>query len=270
VCGPSRPCTRSAHSPFTAVYTAVYDGRCTAVRHVHTSTPQLKGRVRAMYTSVYTASTQSCTWQIGLHGRVHGPRRHVAAVDRVHVPYTAMYMFVYTVRHSPYAAVCRASTQPYTRAMYTARTRLCKCSCTRAVYTAAYTARRVHGRYSYRAMYTFPGGTLRPCAARHGRVHGPRRHVAAVGRVHVRNPPCTQSCTRPIHSRVHVPLHGPCTRPRSRTVCRNGPHTAVACRLGTCTRPGRPTCRIHGPDDPCTRPSNGRVHGPLHDRVRAM
>jgi len=156
------------------VYTAVYDGRYTAVRHVHTSTPQLKGRVRAMYTSVYTASTQPCTWQAGLHGRVQGPRWH----------------------------------------------------------------------------------------------------VTAVGHVHGRHAPCTPSCTRPIHSRVHVRLHGPCTRPRTRTVCRKGPHTAAACRLGTCTRPGRPTCRIHGPDCPCTRPCNGRVHGPLHGplhgRVRAM
>jgi len=173
--GTVRPCAARngrVHGPFTAVYTAVYDGRYTAVRHVHTSTPQLKGRVhvRAMYTSVYTASTQSCTWQVGLHGRVHGPRQH----------------------------------------------------------------------------------------------------VTAVGRVHGRNAPCTRSCTCPIHSRVHVRLHGPYTRPRTRTVCRKGPHTAVACRLGTCTRPGRPTCRIHGPDGPCTRPCNCRVHRPLHGRVRAM
>ena len=138
VCGPSRPCTRPVHSSFTAVYTAVYDSRYTAVRHVHTSTPQLKGRVRAMYTSVYTASTQSCKWQVGLH------------------------------------------------------------------------------------------------------------------------------------SRVHVRLHGPCTRSRTRTVCHNGPHTAVSCRLATCTRPGWPTCRIHGLDGPCTRPCNGRVYGPLHGRVRAV
>jgi len=117
VCGPLRPCTRPVHSPFTAVYTAVYDGCYTAVRQVHASTPQLKGRVRTMYTSVYTASTQSCTWQVGLHGRVHRPIRH----------------------------------------------------------------------------------------------------VTAVGRVHVCNAPCTPSCTRPIQSRVHVRLHGPCTRPRAHT-----------------------------------------------------
>jgi len=152
--------------PFTAVYTAVYDGCYTAVRHVHTSTPQLKCRVRAMCASVYTASTQSCTWQVDLHGRLHGPRRHVTAVGRVH-----------------------------------GRT----------------VTRHVHGRVHvpYRAVYMF---------VYTGRVHG----------------------------RVH------------------GPHTVVACRLGSCTRPGRPTGRIHGPDDPCTRPCDGRVHGPLHGRVRAM
>jgi len=78
---PTGPCTRSqtarygrvrpvtavympVHSPFMAVYTAVYDGRYTAVRQVHTSTPQLKGGVRAMYTSVYTAGrpARPCTW----------------------------------------------------------------------------------------------------------------------------------------------------------------------------------------------------------------
>jgi len=145
---------------------------CTAVRHVHTSTPQLKGRVRAKYTSVYTASTQSCTWQVGLHGRVHRPRRH----------------------------------------------------------------------------------------------------VTAVGRVHGRNVPCTRSCTRLILSRVHVRQHGPCRRPRTRTVCRNGPRTAVACRLGTCTRPSTRavtlpcTRHVDGRKRQCTQPvytaENGRAHGP--------
>ena len=115
VCGPSLPCTRPVHSPFTAVYTAVYDGHYTAVRHVHTPAPQLKGRVHAMYTSVYTASTQSCTWQVGLHGRVYGPRRHV----------TAVYTVVYT-----------SHTQPYT-----SHTQPCTCSSTRTVYTVAYTDR---------------------------------------------------------------------------------------------------------------------------------
>jgi len=65
---PTGPCTRSQTArygrvrPVTAVYTArshpVHDSVYGRVRrpdrHVHTSTPQLKGRVRAMYTSVYS------------------------------------------------------------------------------------------------------------------------------------------------------------------------------------------------------------------------
>jgi len=68
------PCTRSQTArydrvrPDTAVYTArsqpVHGSVCGRVRrplhgrrHVHTPTPRLKDRVRAMYTSVYTAST---------------------------------------------------------------------------------------------------------------------------------------------------------------------------------------------------------------------
>jgi len=94
---------RHVHSPFTAVYTAVSDGRYTAVRHVHTSIPPLKGLVRAMYTSVYMASTQSCTWQVGLHGRVHGPKRNVTAVGRVHGRTVTRH--VYGRVHVPYTAV---------------------------------------------------------------------------------------------------------------------------------------------------------------------
>ena len=45
----------------------------------------------------------------------------------------------------------------------------------------------------------------------------------------------------------------------------NGPHTAVACRLGTCTRPGRPTCHVH--DRPCTRPGTRPVYTNIY---RAM
>ena len=92
LCGPSRPCTRPVHSPFTAVYTVVYDGRYTAVRHVHTSTSQLKGRVRAMYTSVFTGRDGTLRpWAMytAVRRLVHG---------RVHLPYTAVYMFVYTGR----------------------------------------------------------------------------------------------------------------------------------------------------------------------------
>ena len=92
VCGLLRPCTRPIHSPFTAVYTAVYDGCYTAVRHVHTSTTQLKGRVRAMYTAAYTGRDSTLRpWAVytAVTRHVHG---------RVHVPYRAVYVFVYTGR----------------------------------------------------------------------------------------------------------------------------------------------------------------------------
>ena len=271
--------------------------------------------VHGTYTAVCTARTRPCTRPV--HGRVHSLR------IRVHHRYKAVY--------EPYTRPCTRPVHsrihgPCTRPVHGSVNVRAHGSCTRVVYTA----RRVHGRKAYRAMYTFPDVTLQTCAARHGRVrgpftarsrqcirpcatavrhvhtstpqpkrpctrhvhfrvhgqytvvymagrprlhgrvHGPRRHVTAVGRVHGRNATCTRSCTRPIHSRVHVRLHGQCTWPRTRTVCRNGPHTTVACRLGTCTWPGRPTCRIHGPDSRCTRPCNGRVHGPLHGHVRAM
>jgi len=222
---PTRPCTRSQTArygcvrPVTAVYTA---GSQPVHGNVRVRRP-LHGRLTRAY--VYTAvkrpctchvhvlvhaSTQSCTWQVGLHGRVHGPRRHVAAVGRAHgrnAPCTrsctrpihspvhvrlhgpctrvhGTYTAVYTVRSGPYAAVYTASTQPYTRAMYTARTRLCKCSCIRAVYAA------VHG-----PSCTWQVGLP-------GHVHVLRRHATAV---------CGPSrpCRRPIHSpftAVHSPF----------------------------------------------------------------
>jgi len=236
--------------------------------------------------------------------------------------------------------------------MYTARTRLCKCSCTRALYTAAYTAHHVHGRCAYRAVYTFPDGTLRPCAACYGRVHGPftarsrqcirpcttavtavrhvhtstpqlkgrvramytsvytastqsctwqvglyghvhgpRRHVTAVGRVHGRNAPCTRSCTRPIHSRVHVRLHGPCTPPRTRPVVYIAGRPTGPCARSQTARYGRVRPVIRGPftavytsvydgrhgrpirayvytavKRPCTR----HVHVPLHGQYTVV
>ena len=116
VCGPSRPCTRPVHSPFTAMYTAVYDGR----RHVHTSTPQLKGHVpctRHVHGPVGRPTcrihgpddpcTRPCNGQVHgpLHGRVRRPcTRYVdgqkrqctrpvytAENGREHDPYTAVY-----------------------------------------------------------------------------------------------------------------------------------------------------------------------------------
>jgi len=241
----SRPCTQAY------VYTAV-TRPCT--RHIH-------GRVHGQHTVAYTCRVHGrvhgplCTWHVGLPGRVHVHRRHATAVcgplrpctRPVHSPFTAVYTAVYVLHGPP--------TRAY---VYTAVKR----PCTRHVHV------RVHGQYTVVYM---AGRPTRPCTraetTRYG--SGPCT-ITAIGRVQGRNAPCTRSCTRPIHSRVHVRLHGPCTRPHTRTVWRNGPHTAVACRLVTCTRPGRPTCRTHGPDGPCTRPCNGRVHGPLHGRVRFM
>jgi len=131
--------------------------------------------VHGTYTVVYTARTRPCTRPV--HGRVH---------RRVHT-HTCTPPLQGRVR-AIYTAVYTTSTQPYTRTMYMARTRLRKCSCTQAVYTS----RRVHGRWAYWAMYTLPDGTLRPCAAHHGRVHGP---FTAHSRQCIR--PCTTAVTRP-------------------------------------------------------------------------
>ena len=100
--GTLRPCAARygrVHGPFTAVYTAVYDGCYTAVRHMHTSTPQLKGRVRAMYTSVYTGQIGTLRpWAMytaltrHVHGRV--PAVYTAQTTLVHGRLTAEYKAV--------------------------------------------------------------------------------------------------------------------------------------------------------------------------------
>jgi len=224
----------SVHGTYTAVYTVRHGPYAARSRPC---TPPLQGRVRAIYTAVYTAV-------VYMAGRTTGPctRSQTARYGRVR-PVTT----VYTARSQPiHCSVNGRVRRPYGR--YTA---------VRHVHTST---PQLKGRAASTQSCTWQVGL-------HGRVHGPRRHVTAVGRVHGCNAPCTRLCTRPIHSPVHVRLHGPCARSRTRTVCRNGPHTAVACRLGTCIRSGRPTCRIHGP---CTVLVHGRVHGPLHGRVRAM
>ena len=84
--------------------------------------------------------------------RVHGPRpctRHVHS--RLHGPTRPCTRPVHgrvhrRVHRRVHTHTCTPPLQGRVRAIYTARTRLCKCSCTRPVYTAAYTARRVHGR----------------------------------------------------------------------------------------------------------------------------
>ena len=133
----------------------------------------------------------SCTWQVGLPRHVYVPRRHTTALCG---PHRAVHVLV----HSPFTAV----------------------------YTAVY-----DGRYT------------------------------AVRHLHT-----STQCTRHVHVRVHgqytvVFMAGRPTRPCTWAVCRNGPHTAVACHLGMCTRPGRPTCSIHGPDGPRTRPCNAEYTG---------
>ena len=45
----------------------------------------------------------------------------------------------------------------------------------------------------------------------------------------------------------------------------NGLYTALACHLGTCTWPGRPTCHVH--DGPCTRPCTRPVYTNIYRAV---
>jgi len=165
-----RPCTRHVHGRLHGSYAAVYTARsrpCT--QPTHTCTPPLQSRVRAIYTAVYTASTQpytramytartrlckcsctrvvytgrvhgpSCTWQEGLPGHVHVPRRHATDVcgpsrpctRPVHSSFTAMY-----------TAVCDG--RPTRAYVYTAAKKAvyapCTLPCTRPVHS------RVHGR----------------------------------------------------------------------------------------------------------------------------
>jgi len=242
---------------------------------VHTSTPQLKGRVRAMYTSVYTASTQSCTWQVGLHGRIHGPRRHVTAVGRVHgrnAPCTrSCSRPIHSRVHGPYAVMGR--TRPWRAvwervhgpvglpAVYTAQTALVHGRVT-AEYTVRYRAVYALCRRPKTAVYT---------ASVHGRAHGPytavytsrygpytavytTRYTAVYGRVDGRFRPSRW----PVHDRVH----GPCTRR----------HMYAAVYV-SCTRPcARPVhSRVHVPcTGPCTLAETGRrlsCRRPVHSHV---
>ena len=153
---------------------------------------------------------------------------------------------MYTAVYGPYRLVYTAVYGPCARPFSAVDTGRVHCRLRPSTY-------RVHGRVTARVVGRVQGPSG-PCirqAGLPGRVHVLRRHATAVGRVQGRNGPCTRSCTRPMHSRVHVRL-------RTRTVCRNGPHAAVACRLGTCTWPGRPTCHVH--DGPCTRPCTWPVY----------
>jgi len=207
--GPTRPVRDRVHGPFTAVYTRI--------------------RVHRSYKAVYAPYTRPCTRPV--YSRIHGPCTrpvHGSVNVRVHGPCTRPRTRPVVYMAGRPSGPCTGSqTARYGRvrpitAVYTARSQ--------PVYGSVYgrVQRPLHGRLTRAYVYT---AVKRPCT-RHV-------HVAAVGHVQSRKAPCTRSCTRPIHSRVHVRLHGPCTRPHTRTVCHNGTHTAVVCRLGTCTRSGR-------------------------------
>ena len=103
-----------------------------------------------------------------------------------------------------------------------------------------------------------------------------------------RNAPCTRTCTRPIHSGLHVRLHRPCT---CRHVYAGTRRHVYASAYVSCIRPcARPVyvramytaedVRTDGPytvmytggvDGPCARPCTGRVYGTaVYGRVRAV
>jgi len=72
--------------------------------------------------------SRPCTLHVD--GRLHGPTRPVHGPLHTHTCTPPLQGRVCAI----YTAVYTASTQPYTQAMYTARTRLGKYSCTPAVY----------------------------------------------------------------------------------------------------------------------------------------
>jgi len=168
------PCTWHVHGRLHGPYAAaVFTARLQTVHDPFTARvgqPPLQGRVRSVYTAADTSRTQSCTravhtshtrlctymfvyaarvhggvhgpsctWQVGLHGRVHSPRRHVTAVcgplppctqplhGHVRDMYTAVYTFVYTGcvhgrAHRP-SCICRHM------AVYTGPDSPCKLPC---------------------------------------------------------------------------------------------------------------------------------------------
>ena len=214
--GPTRPVRGRVHGPFSAlaVYTAVYTRirvhhRYKAVYAPYTRpcTRPVRSRIHGPCTRTVHGSVNvrvhgpSCTWQVGLPGHVHVPRRHATAVCGPSRPCTRPV-------HSPFTTV----------------------------YTAVFDGRvrAAHGRPTRAYVYT---AVKKPCTRHaHVRVHGPRRHVAAVVHVHDRKAPCTRSCTRPIHSRVH----GSCT----------AVYTALV-HVDTCTRPY--TCLLYTSPSPRDR-----------------
>ena len=236
-------------------------GRVHSRVHTHTCTPPLQGRVRAIYTAVYTARTRlckcSCTRAAYTARRVHGrrptgpcTRSQTARYRRVR-PVTA----VYTARsRSVYGRVRRPLHGRPTRAyVYTAVKR----PCTRHVHV------RVHGQYTVVYMV---GSHTRPCTraetARYAytclRVQGPCTHVYGTS---------TQPKTA-----VYTAVHG-------RVTCRVYGHVwAVSARvhgsvLAVCTAVFLPfsavyIARTRPCNGPCTWPLHGRVQGPSAPCIR--
>ena len=192
----------------------------------------------------------SCTWQVGLPGHVHVPRRHATAVCgplrhtvRVHCPCTRRHVDTCT---QPYT--CRVHGRvhgPYT-AVYKSRVR--------AVYVPCTCTFHVHGR-------------RRPCRRPvHSHVHGwCRRAVCTAhrrlctGRVY--GTAVIRPCTGRFRGRRRV--HGPCTRPpcNGHTTRYTAVYTAVYTTRYTAVYTAR------------TRTQNGRLHGrgrPVHGRVTAV
>ena len=202
------PCTRHVHGRLHGPYAAaVFTARSQPVHDPFTARvgqPPLQGRVRAMYTAADTSRTQpctqavhtshtrlctymfvyagrvhggvhgpSCTWQVGLHSRVHSPRRHVTAVCGP-LPSCTQPL------HGHVRATC---TRPCTRPVH-GRFRPCNWPihdrvtwpCTQPVYACT----RIHGRIRavYTAVYT---ARRRPCT----RLAHSRVSAVYTSRVHV-------------------------------------------------------------------------------------
>jgi len=191
----TRPCMGRAHGQSTPpVYMTVYgpSARTSSAVYMERTRPV---HVHDTYTAAYTCLrvhgrvTRPCAGH--LHGRKRPSTRPCNVVyTAVYGPYRLMYTAVYGPCARPFSAVytgrvhCRF--RPSTQRIHgrvTARVL--------GRYTAVYKGRlgRVYGRWAYRAVYTFPDGTLLPCAA--------RVRVTAVYTAHGRNVP-----SRPVYMAV--------------------------------------------------------------------
>jgi len=130
----------------------------------------------------------SCTWQVGLPGHVHIPRRHATAVCGPSRPCTRPVHRPFTTVYTGTQHVTRPCTRPCTRHVTRPCTRPVR-GRTTALYTPSSRARRIHG--GVMSAYTCPVSPAHgPCTRRWtGRVDGP----------------CIQLPTWPLR------LHGPYT-----------------------------------------------------------